>query len=154
MGERKLSWREIDRLRDKGGFARIRQKREKEQPQNPEEKRRYLKALNELFKSKEEKEKEEAEKNLFKAYNTSRFKREVKSFIEKYGVPEKIDTLLMCLETKDKEIVKKCLKKLEELSSCFDEKEKEKIKSRLKVFLFSLDELLALEIQKFLKKLG
>ena len=61
-GGRRLSWREIDKLKDQSGFAKIRKKMERENrdyPQDPKTKQRYLKELEKLFTDKKELEKED-----------------------------------------------------------------------------------------------
>jgi len=154
--EKKLSWREIDRLKSKSGFSRIRKKYEKEERQITSSivKDRYLKELEKLFKNKEEKQKEEAILQLKKAYGTKRFTKEVKKYLKEYGIPEDPSLLLLMLEVNEKDVLLEVFSGIKKNIELFkkDGEVKNQLISRLKAFSFSAsDEIIAYNAEKLLK---
>jgi len=155
---RRLSWREIDRLKDQSGFSRIKRKMERENSSqlysDPKAKKRYLKELDRLFKSKEDQEREKALTALQKAHGTRTFKKTVKEYIEKYGIPEEPQILLLLLDVEDKKLLLRILDALKERFSSFENGAKQQLISRLKALALSVtDEVVGYKVEKLLKEL-
>jgi len=115
---RRPSWRELDRRRDRSGYARMREKLEKESPGKAIErsswlKGKYLKEVEKLFSGKKgSPEHEKALKKLKNAYGTKRFTRVAREYVEAYGLPEDWSTLLLLLEAEDEDLVCRTLEDL------------------------------------------
>jgi len=156
-GGRRLSWREIDKLKDQSGFAKIRKKMERENrdyPQDPKTKQRYLKELEKLFTDKKELEKEDFVKKLHKSYGTKGFKKLAKEFVKKYGLPEDGGTLLLFLDIEEKNLVLSVLERIKEVFPNLSLSEKQGIISKLKtIALTSTDENIGFKVEKLLKEL-
>jgi len=155
---KKLSWREIDKLKDQSGFSKIRKKLERSERSTPKEdnkaKEKYLKELEKLFVSKEELEKQNFIENLHKSYGTKNFKKLAKEFVEKYGIPDDWRTLLLFLDLDDRTLVLSALEKLKEDFPNRSISEKQGILSKLKTLaLTSKDEIIGFKVEKALKEL-
>jgi hypothetical protein len=155
---KRLSWREIDKLRDKSGFSKIRKKLERAERNLPKNdyksKEKYLKELEKLFVDKETLEKQNFIENLHKNYGTKNFKKLAKEFIEKYGIPDDWRTLLLFLDLDDRTLVLSALEKLKEDFPNRNISEKQGILSKLKTLaLTSKDEIIGFEVEKVLKEL-
>ncbi len=114
----RLSWREIDKLRDRSPHTRRR--REETQAEralkNKWLKERYLKEVEKLFAGKKgSKDHEKALQKIHKAYGTNRFTKAVRDYVKEYGLPDDWGTLILLLDHKDAEIVCEALKALKEL---------------------------------------
>jgi hypothetical protein len=156
---RRLSWREIDKLKDKSGFSKIRKKYEKEQSsylkEDPKAKAKYLKEIEKLFVDKEELEKQELLEELHKSYGTKNFKKLAKEFIKKFGFPEDWRILLLFLDLEDKKLVLTALEKLKNDFPNRSLNEKQNIVSKLKVLALSpKDEEIAFKVDKILRELN
>jgi len=157
--KKKLSWREIDKLKDQSGFAKIRKKLERSEKkvykENNKTKEKYIKELEKLFVDKKELEKQAFIENLHKSYGTKNFKKLVKEFVEKYGIPEDWRTLLLFLDVDDRNLV---LISLEKLKTDFPNRnlsERQSILSKLKTLaLTSKDEIIGFKVEKILKELN
>lgn len=157
-GRKKLSWREIDKLKDQSGFSKIRRKLEKSEKRSIQEeskaKEKYLKELEKLFTDKKELEKQEFIEKLHKNYGTKNFKKLAKEFIEKFGMPDDWRTLLLFLDLDERKLVLSALEKLKEDFSKRNISEKQGILSKLKtVALTSKDEVIGFKVEKLLKEL-
>jgi hypothetical protein len=156
---KKLSWREIDKLKDQSGFSKIRKKLERSErspvKENNKTKEKYLKELEKLFVDKEELEKQNFIENLHKSYGTKNFKKLAKEFFEKYGIPDDWRTLLLFLDLDDRKLVLSALEKLKEDFPNRNISEKQGILSKLKTLaLTSKDEIIGFKVEKALKELS
>ncbi|MCD6548976.1 MAG: hypothetical protein J7K10_05850 [Thermodesulfobacterium sp.] len=156
--KRKLSWREIDKLKDQSGFSKIRKKLERKEKSLPKEdpkaKEKYLKELEKLFIDKKELEKQNFIENLHKNYGTKNFKKLAKEFVEKYGIPDDWRTLLLFLDLDERKLVLSALEKLKEDFPNRNISEKQGILSKLKTLaLTSKDEIIGFKVEKLLKEL-
>ncbi len=154
---RRLSWREIDKLKDQSGFSRIRRKMEREKTSSvysdPRAKERYLKELNKLFKGKEQ-EKEKALEELKKAYGTKNFKKAVKKYLAEYGIPDDPWVLLLMLDVEDKKLLLELLSAVKDKIEIFEDGAKKQLISRLKALsLSAIDEMVGYRAEKLLKEL-
>ncbi len=155
---KRLSWREIDKLKDQSGFSKIRKKLERSERSVHKEdfkaKEKYLKELEKLFIDKTELEKQEFLENLHKSYGTRNFKKLAKEFVEKYGMPQDWRTLILFLDLDDKKLVLAALEKLKEDFPNRNISEKQGIISKLKTLaLTSKDETIGFKVEKTLKEL-
>lgn len=129
-------WREIDRKRDR---SKIFGKQEKGGPSKDKPKDRYKtgkweKALNKLFMGKKGTvEYEKAFNKIHKSYGTNRFLGSVTTFIEEYGLPDDVSTLLLIIDTKDKNIILPVLEKLKEIYVDLLPRQKEDVKRKLSI---------------------
>ncbi len=155
---KKLSWREIDKLKDASGLAKLRKKREKETSserysEDRKAKERYLKELEKLF-SKEDSEKEELLKKLHQTVGKKDFKKVALLFYEKFGFPDTARDLLPFFDVEEREILVKLLEKVKERFLEFNPFERQALISRLKTLQFSTrDEYLAYRCEKLLREL-
>jgi len=157
-GKRKLSWREIDKLKDQSGFSKIRKKLERKekgpQKEDSKAKEKYLKELEKLFVDKKELEKQNFIENLHKSYGTKNFKKLAKEFAEKYGIPDDWRTLLLFLDLDERKLVLSALEKIKEDFPNRNISEKQGILSKLKTLaLTSKDEIIGFKVEKILKEL-
>ncbi len=122
---RRPSWREIDRMKDRSGFSRVKEKRERESSLKKVErsswlKEKYLKEVEKLFSGKKKSpDQQKALKRLQNAYGTKRFQKVAKEYVKEYGMPEDWNTLILLLEAGDDEIV---CEAIEVLAKSFQEK--------------------------------
>lgn len=155
--KKKLSWREIDKLKDASGLAKLRRKLEKREGTTPTEdkklKERYLKELDKLF-HKRDVEKEEWLKKLHQAVGKKDFQKIALLFYEKFGLPEEGRDLIPFFDVEAREIVLKVLEKIKENFAKFSYTEKQAILAKLKAInLSTKDEFLAYKSEKLLKEL-
>ena len=101
MGERKRSWREIDRMRDRPFERRETKSRLEKALEDPRLKKQYLKEAERLFMGP--KGRPEHERDLLalkESYGTERFEEEARRYVETYGMPDEWGTLIMLLDLK------------------------------------------------------
>jgi len=107
----KLSWREIDRRRDRSPHA------PKEAPREPLRSRRsewvmkrYRKEADKLFMGKKgTKKHQKAHNDIDRYHGTDQFETAVKNYIDQYGLPEDWSTLSLLLDYSDSEKVLQAL---------------------------------------------
>lgn len=106
MDEKKKSWREIDKLRDRSRH-RGRQRRDERGAlekalQDKRMKDRYLKEAERLFQGpKGRPEHAKDLRAIHDSYGTPRFGRAVRHYVETYGLPDEWGTLLLLLDLTD-----------------------------------------------------
>ena len=102
MGERKKSWREIDRMKD-----RSRHTRQDTEPKSmleralddPRLKKLYLKEAEKLFQGpKGTPEHDRALKKLKKSYGKDSFEATARDYVSKYGLPDEWGVLILLLD--------------------------------------------------------
>ncbi len=156
---KKLSWREVDKLKDQSGLAKLRKKREKaERTESPlldeTKKKSYLKELEKLFQEKTSKEKEEALKRLHQRAGQRDFKKLALEFVEKFGIPTDAMTLLLFLDSKEKELILRVIEFIKENFSLFSKEDLEALISKLKTLRYTVtDPAVAFKVEKVLKEL-
>lgn len=162
MGEdNKLSWREIDKLKETSGFSKVRRKLEKEKratlglKEDKRAKERYLKELEKLFSSKNDLEKEDFLKKLHQSVGKREFKKLLKEFYNKFGLPDKARDLLLFLEMEEREVFLKTLEKIKEKYSEFNQQDRQGIISKLRSLVISIrDDFLSYRIEKLIKEIS
>lgn len=156
---KKLSWREVDKLKDQSGLAKLRKKREKaERTESPlldeTKKKSYLKELEKLFQEKTSKEKEEALKRLHQRAGQRDFKKLALEFVEKFGIPTDAMTLLVFLDSKEKELILRIIEFIKENFSLFSKEDLDALISKLKTLRYTVtDPAVAFKVEKVLKEL-
>jgi hypothetical protein len=136
--EKKKSWKEIDRKRDKGRSARNRKDKRSNLEralEDPRMKERYLKEAEKLFMGA--KGRPQHSKDLMaihESYGRAKFLSTVKHYVDTYGMPDDWGTLLLLLDIKnDSELVCKAIEALCELVDKKGTVEQKGLKSKLKV---------------------
>ncbi|MEZ0344276.1 MAG: hypothetical protein ABWJ99_05700 [Caldimicrobium sp.] len=156
---RKLSWREIDKLKDSSGLAKLRRKLEKGErtplKEDKKAKERYLKELEKLFSGKGNGEKEDFLNKLHQSTGKRDFQKLLLEFYKKFGLPDSARDLILFLNAESKEILYQTLEKIKERFSEFNLSEKQGIFAKLKALQLSTkDEALAYKTEKLLKELS
>jgi hypothetical protein len=135
-GEReRLSWREIDRRRDRSPHA------PKEPPKEPKRSRRseyvmkkYRKEADKLFMGKKgTKKHKKAQGDIDRYHGTDRFDEAVKSYLDQYGLPDDWRTLSLLLDYTDPEKVLETIHAMRPLYETRSPMEKQGFKSRLDI---------------------
>ncbi len=156
---RKLSWREIDKLKDASGLSKLRRKLEKEEripiKEDKKTKERYLKELEKLFSGKENGEKEEFLNKLHQSAGKRDFQKLLLEFYKKFGLPDSARDLILFLDAENKEILYQTFEKIKERFSEFSLSEKHGIFAKLKALqLGTKDETLAYKAERLLRELS
>jgi hypothetical protein len=131
------SWRDIDKKRDRSAHVG-QDKKEKRGGGRPGadryEQGRYKEALEKLFQGKKGTlEYQKLHNKIHKSYGSSTFLPSVRKFIEAYGLPQDISTLLLILDTKNVDITLTAIDKLKELSGGASAREKEDIRRKISI---------------------
>ncbi len=147
MGERKRSWREIDKMRDRGGRAKSRERESSESSlekalKNPRLKQQYLKEVENLFKGA--KGRPEHAKDLMAlhdAYGTKKFPKLAKKYVKTYGMPDEWGTLMLLLDLEGESQI--TIEAIEALARLYESKgpvEKKGLKSKLRIISMTSDD--------------
>jgi hypothetical protein len=135
-GEReKLSWREIDRRKDRSPYA------PKETPGDQTRTRRsewvmkkYRKEADKLFMGKKgTKKHQKAHNDLDRYHGTDQFETVVKAYVEQYGLPEDWSTLLLLLDYSDSQTVLQALTAMKNLYEARSPIEKQGFKAKVDI---------------------
>jgi hypothetical protein len=135
-GEReKLSWREIDRRKDRSPYA------PKETPGDQTRSRRsewvmkkYRKEADKLFMGKKgTKKHQKAHNDLDRFHGTDQFETAVKAYVEQYGLPEDWSTLLLLLDYSDSQTVLAALTAMKDLYEARSPIEKQGFKAKVDI---------------------
>jgi len=133
--DEKPNWREIDRRKDKSRhYGRHEEIQKKELPKDRWNMARRKEALDRLFMGeKGTLEHDKLFNKIHKTYGTSSFVTNVRRYIEKYGLPDDPSTLLLCLDTKEMEIMIHSMEKLQTIFKTLSSRQKEDTKRRLSI---------------------
>ena len=131
------SWREIDKKRDRSAHV-SQDKKEKRGGGRPGadryEQGRYKEALEKLFQGKKGTlEYQKLYNKIHKSYGSSTFLTHVQKFIQAYGLPEDVSTLLLILDTKDPATMLAAIDRLKALFAAATAREKEDIRRKLSI---------------------
>jgi len=109
----KLSWREIDRQKDKSKHASQEKPVFKKTKRSEWIQKQYRKEAEKLFMGKKgTPEYRKARNELYNRHGTPKFPAIAKKFIQEYGLPDDWDTLFLFLDHKDAGTVKEVILKL------------------------------------------
>lgn len=130
------SWREIDKRRDRS--SHVGQERQEKDKQKPGADRwntgRHKKALEMLFKGdKGTIEHEKLFKKIHKSYGSPTFVDAVREYVEKYGPPDDVSTMLLVLDTKDAPLMLLTMEKFPQVYGGASKREKEDIRRKLSI---------------------
>ncbi len=128
-------WREIDRRKDKSRqYGRQEKEYKKDLPKDRWNVARRKEALDRLFMGEKGTAEHDKEYNkIHKSYGTPGFLANVRKYIEKYGPPDDISTLLLILDTKERDIVFATLNKIGEVFASLSTRQKEDAKRKLSI---------------------
>ena len=130
-----ISWREIDRRRDRSPHA------PKETPPSGERSRRtdwikkhYRKEIDKLFMGKKgTKKHQKAHDEIERSYGTDQFETAVSQYIDQYGLPEDWNTLSLLLDSSDPEKALQALNAMRGLYESRSPVEKQGFKARVDI---------------------
>lgn len=126
------SWREIDKRRDRSSHVSGQKKEKKETLQDRWNTGRQREALDRLFMGeKGTPEHDKLYNNIHKAYGTNRFPGAVQRYIDKFGPPDDVSTLLLLLGSKDSGLILLAIEKLQEICPKITQREKEDARRKL-----------------------
>ncbi len=131
---RNLSWREIDKLREKPRRREVKSALERALERDPRLKKKYLEEAEKLFMGpKGSPEHSKDLQAIHDKYGTKDFKKVVKKYISRYGMPDDWSTLILLLDVKDPSIITNAIKELLKQSKNKNSIEKKGVISKLKV---------------------
>ncbi|MCX5816546.1 MAG: hypothetical protein NTX75_09965 [Proteobacteria bacterium] len=134
--DEKPDWREIDRKKDRSKpFGRQEEKGpSRDKPKDRYKTGKWEKALDKLFMGKKGTiEHEKLYNKIHKTYGTKKFLAIVASYIEEYGLPDDVSTLLLIIDTKDQDIILPVFEKLKEIYGRLLPRQKEDVKRKLSI---------------------
>jgi hypothetical protein len=131
----KLSWREIDRRKDRSPYA------PKETPEDRVRSRRsewamkkYRKEADKLFMGKKgTKKHQKAHSDIDRYHGTEQFETVVKSYLDQYGLPDDWSTLSLILDYSDPEVVLQALAAMKDLYETRSPIEKQGFKAKVDI---------------------
>lgn len=139
----KLSWSEIDKLKNRSKHV-SRDKTEFREKQSAKEewaKKQYLKEIEKLFSGEKEEtgEQKSARKNISNHYGSDKFNSMVEHYIKKYGFPNDWATLILMIDHKDPKIVVETLKVLKETMDKSGVAERQGFKSKVNILAMTAE---------------
>ncbi len=128
------SWRDIDKKRDRSSHVSGEKQEHKEPAADRWNTGRHKKALEKLFMGdKGTLEHEKLYKKVHKSYGAPAFPKAVREYVEKYGPPDDVSTLLIGLDTRDVPLMLLMMEKLEQVYTKVSNREKEDIRRKLSI---------------------
>ena len=141
--EERLSWSEIDKLKDRSKHSGREKPEYRKKPSAKEEwaKKQYLKEAEKLFSGvkEETEEQKKARKDISKHYGTSKFNSAVKHYMKKYGFPSDWGTLMLMIDHKEQKIVIEALKSLKDIMTKSSDAEQQGFKSKVKILTMTAE---------------
>ena len=131
----KVSWREIDRRRDRSPHAPKEKPPERERSRQSDwMKKKYRKEVDKLFMGKKgTKKHQKALSDIDRYHGTDQFEPAVKTYLEQYGLPEDWATLSLILDYSDPERVLQALGAMKNLYPARTPVEKQGFKARVDI---------------------
>jgi hypothetical protein len=128
-------WRELDRRKDRSGqYGRQEKEYKKELPKDRWNVARRKEALDKLFMGEKGTiEHDKLFNKIHKSYGSASFLANVKKYIEKYGTPDDISTLLLILDTKEKGVIFGALGKIAEVFPSLSSRQREDARRKLSI---------------------
>jgi len=131
----KISWREIDRRKDRSPYA------PKETPQDRVRSRRsewvmkkYRKEADKLFMGKKGTQKHQKARNdIDRFHGTDQFEAAVKAYLDQYGLPDDWSTLSLLLDYSDSQKVLQALAAMKDLYEAKSPIEKQGFKAKVDI---------------------
>ncbi len=137
-----ISWREIDRRRDRSPHAPKEPPKERERPRKSDWlKKRYRKEVEKLFMGKKgSKKHQKALDDLDRLHGTDQFDEAVRNYLEEYGLPEDWSTLSLLLDYSDPEKVSEILRVMKNLYEERTPVEKQGFKAKLDILAMTAND--------------
>lgn len=137
-----ISWREIDRRRDRSPHAPKESPRERERPRKSDWlKKKYRKEVEKLFMGKKgTKKHQKALDDLDRLHGTDQFDEAVRNYLEEYGLPEDWSTLSLLLDYSDPEKVSEVLRVMRNLYEERTPMEKQGFKAKLDILAMTTND--------------
>lgn len=137
-----ISWREIDRRRDRSPHAPKEPPRERERPRKSDWlKKKYRKEVEKLFMGKKgTKKHQKALDDLDRLHGTDQFDEAVRNYLEEYGLPEDWSTLSLLLDYSDPEKVSEVLRVMRNLYEERTPMEKQGFKAKLDILAMTTND--------------
>lgn len=152
----KLSWSEIDKMRDRSRHTSGDRKSLRERSlQSDWAKKQHLRAAEKFFRGKKGTAAYQAAHNaLHEKYGTPEFQQALQNFLNDFGLPDEWGTLLLVLDGQDPKWVKEALTKMKGMYAQRSLMEQRGYKGKLKVLAMSTkDKSLRQECSKILEEL-
>jgi hypothetical protein len=129
------SWRDIDKKRDRSSHTGSDENIKASKPgANRWNTGRHKQALAMLFKGdKGTIEHTKMYTKVHKSYGTSSFLLSVQAYIEKFGPPDDMSTLLLFLDSKDGSVITLALEKLQQIYDDLTIREKEDVRRKISI---------------------
>ena len=131
----KPNWRDVDRGRDRSRHVGSTEKKvRKEGPENRYQSGRVKEALDRLFMGeKGTVEHEKLYAKIHSTYGTARFVPAVQNYVEKYGIPDDVRSLVLILDSKDEGLMIATMEKLKDLIKDLPPRQKEDVRRKLSI---------------------
>jgi hypothetical protein len=142
--EERVSWSEIDKLKDRSNHVTREKPEYRKKPSAKEEwaKKHYLKEIDKLFSGAKEETaaQKSARGDIARSYGTSKFHSAVDHYLEYYGFPTDWSTLILMIDHKDQGIVVKTLMALKGKMNDCSAAEQQGIKSKIKILAMTAED--------------
>lgn len=131
----KISWREIDRRKDRGPYAPRETPTHRGRSRRSEwMKKQYRKEVDKLFMGKKgTKKHQKARDDIDRYHGTEQFETAVKIYLDQYGLPDDWSTLSLLLDYSDAEKVLQVLRAMKDLYETRSPVEKQGFKAKVDI---------------------
>jgi hypothetical protein len=131
----KISWREIDRRKDRSPYAPKESTQDRERtPRSQWMKKKYRKEVDKLFMGKKgTKKHQKARDDIDRYHGTDQFETMVKTYLDQYGLPDDWNTLSLLLDYSDAEKVLQVLAGMKNLYETRTPMEKQGFKAKVDI---------------------
>jgi hypothetical protein len=131
----KISWREIDRRKDRSPYAPKESTQDRERAHRSQwMKKHYRKEVDKLFMGKKgTKKHQKAQDDIDRHHGTDQFEATVKAYLDQYGLPDDWNTLSLLLDYSDAEKVLQALAGMKNLYEARTPMEKQGFKAKVDI---------------------
>ncbi len=133
--EDRLSWREIDRRKDRSPYAPKEPDRDRERSRRSEwVMKKYRKEADKLFMGKKgTKKHQKAHSDIDRYHGTDQFEATVKAYLDQYDLPDDWSTLSLLLDYSDPQVVLRALTAMKDLYETRSPIEKQGFKAKVDI---------------------
>ena len=130
-----ISWREIDRRKDRSPYAPKEEPKPRERSRRSEwMKRQYRKEVDKLFMGRKgTKKHQKARDDIDRTHGTDQFDTAVRAYLDEYGLPEDWNTLSLLLDYSDAEKVLEALTAMKNLYETRSPMERQGFKAKVDI---------------------
>jgi hypothetical protein len=131
----RISWREVDRRKDRSPFAPKEMPKDRGRPRRSEwVMKKYRKEADKLFMGKKGTRKhQKARDDIDRYHGTDQFEGAVKAYLDQYGLPDDWSTLSLLLDYSDSDKVLEALNAMKSLYESRSPMEKQGFKAKLDI---------------------